>query len=78
MTAECNFSDWHQSRIEGLLLDVAERLSRTTETIIVFQFPRPEAFQRAVLQQLDWSGYVGRFDKDSDSGLPKLTVQRQQ
>ena len=28
------------------------------------------------LEQLDWNGYVGRFETDSDSGLLKLVVQQ--
>jgi hypothetical protein len=77
MTAHYDLSNWHQSRMEGLLTDVAERLTREFQAIILFPFPRPDAFRRAVLQQLDWNGYAGRFETDSDSGLLKLVVQRQ-
>jgi hypothetical protein len=68
---------WHHSRIEGLLADVAERLTREARATILFPFPRSDAFRQAVLQQLDWNGYAGRFEMDSGSGLLKLVVQQQ-
>ena len=76
MSGQNEFHDWHQSRIEALLLDVAARLADETETSITFHYPRPDRFQRAVLQQLEWSGYNGRFERDSVSGLLRLTVRR--
>jgi hypothetical protein len=76
MTAYNEFHDWHQSRIEALILDVADRLISESETTVSFHYPRPEGFQRAVLQQLEWGGYSGRFERDPDSGLPQLVVRR--
>lgn len=72
-----DFGGWNHSRIEGLLADVAERLTREPKATILFPFPRPDAFRQAVLQQLDWKGHAGRFETDSDSGLLKLVVQQQ-
>jgi hypothetical protein len=68
--------DWHQSRMEGLLADIVERLGHESEITIRFQHARPDAFKRAVLQQLNWAGYEGRFETDAQSGLPKLIVRR--
>ena len=76
MTAQKGFHDWHQSRIEALLLDVAERLSLESETTVTFHYPRPEGFRQSVLQQLEWSGFTGRFQQDLDSGLLQLLVRR--
>ena len=77
MNKHYDFSDWHYSRIEGLLTDVADRLTREFQAVIVFPFPRPHAFRRAVLQQLDWNGYAGQFETDTASGLLKLIVRQQ-
>lgn len=77
MTEHYDFHNWHHSRIEGLLTDVAERLTREFQAVIVFPFPRPDVFRRAVLQHLEWNGYAGRFETDTDSGLLKLVVQQQ-
>jgi hypothetical protein len=76
MTSQSELVDWHQSRIEALILDVGERLALKSETTISFQYPRPERFRRAVLRQLEWSGYIGRFERDHESGLPRLVVRR--
>ena len=75
MIATKEFQGWHHGRIEALLVDVAARLRSEREAVVPFYSPRPKVFQQAVLQQLDWSGYAGRFEADRDSGLPKLIVR---
>jgi hypothetical protein len=77
MITNYDSSDWHHSRIEGLMADVAERLTREFQAVVVFPFPRSNTFRRAVLQHLDWNGYAGRFETDTGSGLLKLVVQQQ-
>jgi hypothetical protein len=51
-------------------------LSLESETTVTFHYPRPEGFRQSVLQQLEWSGFTGRFQQDLDSGLLQLLVRR--
>jgi hypothetical protein len=76
MQEKLQFHDWHQSRMEGLLIDIEDQLLNTDEAVIAFANPRPERFQRAVLDQLKWNGYSGRFESDHSSNLPRLIVRR--
>jgi hypothetical protein len=71
-----DLQDWHHSRIEALLLDVADQLIVESEATVSFAYPRPASFQRAVLQQLQWHGYIGRLERDLPSGLLLLVVRR--
>jgi hypothetical protein len=77
MTTVREFQGWHHSRIEALLVDVGARLSFESETVVQFHSPRSKAFRLAVLQQLEWNGYAGRFEQDYDSDFRRLVVRHQ-